>query len=350
MTSEDQALQRSIQINEKPPVETKPPESEKQFESIRLFLSQYGFCSLDAMYHMFNSKQWNDSKYFDRLRPSIKLLDSNTDSFVEDLKNLDRISPMLYCTGQIYYLKRHQQNLNESFENLNCPEELNPNFLTMVSKLGKVIEVNRHGGWTGTLETSWKTINVNASTSNSTTKTLTEIDGLNSIFYWLDLTSEMAFYLPHQFSAEQQGSEMRIVIIWLEEFHNDLDSLLPVQDQSPKSREISIIGIHPLKNGLFRIALNPTAQRMQSTCASIPFLDGMVVPSYVLSFFLRQSVHSLNRRKRLEDSQSSQTAYSLRKSRITKIIEKYQHRSHQLDEYFEQIFFSTRTASTVVQC
>ena len=79
--------------------------------------------------------------------------------------------------------------------------------------------------------------------------------------------------------AEQQGSEMRLVIIWLEEFHDDLDALLPgsssrflvdsstdsvvslVQDQSPKSREISVIGIHPLKNGLFRIALNPIAQR-----------------------------------------------------------------------------------------
>ncbi|CAF4447707.1 unnamed protein product, partial [Rotaria magnacalcarata] len=42
---------------------------------------------------------------------------------------------------------------------------------------------------------------------------------------------------------------------------------------------------------------------MQSACASIPLIDGMVVPLNILSFFLRQAVNTLSRRKRLEDSQ-----------------------------------------------
>jgi hypothetical protein len=42
---------------------------------------------------------------------------------------------------------------------------------------------------------------------------------------------------------------------------------------------------------------------MQSACASIPLIDGMVIPLHLLSFFLRQAVHNLSRRKRLEDSQ-----------------------------------------------
>jgi hypothetical protein len=42
---------------------------------------------------------------------------------------------------------------------------------------------------------------------------------------------------------------------------------------------------------------------MQSTCASIPLIDGMVIPLDILSFFLRQAVRNLSRRKRLEDSQ-----------------------------------------------
>ena len=41
---------------------------------------------------------------------------------------------------------------------------------------------------------------------------------------------------------------------------------------------------------------------------------------------------------------SSQTAYSLRKSRISKIIAKYQHRSNHLDEFFRDIFFSSSRA------
>ncbi len=42
---------------------------------------------------------------------------------------------------------------------------------------------------------------------------------------------------------------------------------------------------------------------MQSAYASIPLIDGMVIPLAILSFFVRQAVHNLSRRKRLEDSQ-----------------------------------------------
>jgi hypothetical protein len=31
---------------------------QKHFESIRLFLSNYGFCSIDSMYQLMNGKQW----------------------------------------------------------------------------------------------------------------------------------------------------------------------------------------------------------------------------------------------------------------------------------------------------
>jgi hypothetical protein len=41
---------------------------------------------------------------------------------------------------------------------------------------------------------------------------------------------------------------------------------------------------------------------------------------------------------------SSQTAYSVRKNRITKIIDKYHNRTNDnLDEFFQNIFFSSTT-------
>jgi len=52
---------------------------------------------------------------------------------------------------------------------------------------------------------------------------------------------------------------------------------------------------------------------MQSTCASIPLIDGMVLPIHILSFFLRQAVHNLSRRKRLEDSQRFYSFFYKRK-------------------------------------
>ncbi|CAF4372099.1 unnamed protein product, partial [Rotaria sp. Silwood2] len=345
---EEQAIQRAHISDEKLFSECKPPERQKHFESIRLFLSHYGFCSLDSMDFLMNAKQWNDSKSFNRFQSQIQLLDSNAENFMDDIKNLDKISPTLYCTGQIYYLKKNQNTLLESFSNLKTLEQLNPAFLKMVSQFGSVVEVKHHCGWTGNVETSWKTVSLTQSNTYSKTKTFADINGHDSILYWADLTTEMAFYLPHHFSMDNQSSEMRILIVWLEDFHDDLDSVLP--EQSSKLRDISIIGIHPLKNHLFRISLNSTAQRIQSACASIPLIDGMVLPIHILSFFLRQSVHSLSRRKRLEDSQSSQTAYSLRKTRITKIIEKYQNRTDNLDEFFQNIFFlSTPTTKTTKQ-
>ncbi|CAF0784608.1 unnamed protein product [Adineta ricciae] len=342
---EEQAIERAYLSNETTQPGCKPPECQKHFESIRLFLSHYGFCSLDAMHHLMNAKQWNDSKLFGRLQPRIQLLNSQTDTFMDDIRKLDHISPTLHCTGQVYYLKKHQATLLESSSNLKTPDELNPAFLTMFSQFGSVVEVKRHCGWTGNAATSWKTIASAQSETNAASKVLAEIDGEDSILYWLDLTSEMAFFLPHHFSVDHQSSEMRILIVWLEEFRDDLDSILPAQESSTKARDICIIGIHPLKTHLFRILLNSSAQRMQSACASIPLLDGMVIPLHLLSFYLRQAVYNLSRRKRLEDSQSSQTTYLLRKTRISKIIEKYQHQINHLDEFFQNIFFLSTNKS-----
>lgn len=201
----------------------------------------------------------------------------------------------------------------------------------MIAKFGSVAEIQRHCGWTGNVETSWKPVSASQSDAGTKSKTLAQIDGLDSILYWVDLTTEMAFYLPHHFTGttfaslpldrrlrlvDPSSNEMKILIVWLEESFDQLDSIL---DGTMKSREISIIGIHPLKNHLFRISLNSNAQRfdlcsldvltlvslcrMQTVCASLPLIDGMVLPLHILPFFLRQAVHNLSRRKRLEDSQ-----------------------------------------------
>lgn len=268
--------------------------------------------------------------------------------------------------------------------------------MTIVRQLGSIIELKNHCGWTGKSESSWKSSKLSSMNFVEKTKSLHEIDGQDSIFYWVDLTSEMVFYLAREF-VDQQTSDMRIFIVWLEDFDDDLDSMIPNQETSTKTREISIIAIRPLKNGLFRISLNGNAQRfgngrffssnrngicffflfdrMQSGCATIPLMDGLILPLSILPFYLRQSVHSLNRRKRLEDSQrfenslflcrrtkekmfilifssincfSSQTAYSLRKSRIARIIDKYQQRSDHLDEYFHEIFLLSNVRTTTV--
>lgn len=60
----------------------------------------------------------NESKSFDRLQPSIQLLDSTNPTFIEDIKKLDKISPALYCTGHIFYFKKNQHTIQESLTNM----------------------------------------------------------------------------------------------------------------------------------------------------------------------------------------------------------------------------------------
>jgi hypothetical protein len=37
---------------------------------------------------------------------------------MDDIKKLDKISPTLYCTGHIFYLKKNQNTLIETFSNM----------------------------------------------------------------------------------------------------------------------------------------------------------------------------------------------------------------------------------------
>lgn len=53
----------------------------------------------------------------DKLQPRIRLLDSMNPTFIDEIKKLDKISPTLYCTGQIFYLKKNQRTINESLSN-----------------------------------------------------------------------------------------------------------------------------------------------------------------------------------------------------------------------------------------
>lgn len=171
----------------------------------------------------------------------------------------------------------------------------------MVSRLGSIAEIKRHCGWTGNSETSWKISSNQPKEKVASSKNLSEIDGRDSIFYWVDLTTEMAFFLPQNlncktnrkeifsqkkktktfFLVEISANDLKIFIVWFEEFPTNLDSILPgsilfletffrygrfdfsLLEQILKNRDIAIIGIHPLKNNLFRILLNNNAQRFE---------------------------------------------------------------------------------------
>jgi hypothetical protein len=56
---------------------------------------------------------------------------------MDDIKHLDKISPTLYCTGHIYYLKKHQNTLIESFSNMVLNEIVEFNQIKLIDFLRK---------------------------------------------------------------------------------------------------------------------------------------------------------------------------------------------------------------------
>jgi hypothetical protein len=95
---------------------------------------------------------------------------------------------MTFWTG---FVKLSKQNENS----------LNAEFFLFLNSLGSIVDVKRHHGWTGNFETSWKIVQpVNSSNETHkkpTSMQISELNGLDYILYWSDITSEIAFILPN---------------------------------------------------------------------------------------------------------------------------------------------------------
>jgi hypothetical protein len=152
---------------------------------------------------------------------------------------------------------------------------LNVDFYLFLHSLGSIVDVKKHHGWTGNFETSWKIVQTTSSLSETSkkpiSKQINELNGLDYILYWSDITSEIAFILPNsskplaantvqqtlassqststsqnttttetsQADAQNQGqvqpediqkkiqfyaSEVKLIVVWLEQMQ-DLDSI-----------------------------------------------------------------------------------------------------------------------------
>ena len=68
-----------------------------------------------------------------------------------------------------------------------------------MDSLGRIIDVKEHNGWTGCMETSWRTITMreNNSQKQAIKRKLNQINGTESVIYWSDVSSEIIFILPN---------------------------------------------------------------------------------------------------------------------------------------------------------
>jgi hypothetical protein len=80
---------------------------------------------------------------------------------------------------------------------------LNEDFYRFVQSLGSIVDIKKHTGWTGSFESSWKSLSLISSQENepneasNTKKQVNQLNGNDYIVYWSDILSEIAFILPN---------------------------------------------------------------------------------------------------------------------------------------------------------
>ncbi|TVK90432.1 Ral GTPase-activating protein subunit beta [Bagarius yarrelli] len=355
-----------------------PPPPAQEFQTARLFLSHFGFLSLEALKEPSNS----------RLPPHLIALDSATSGFLDDIGYLDL--------------------------NVESSSSVQPHFLELLFSLGWPVEVRQHSGWTGSVYTSWTINTSNGTDTPDEFVTVGEtgggiFNGEKKVLYYADALTEIAFVVPslsdssaesseNSFPSADSDSQMELMPnllkqpnLTLELFPNHSDNMGPAQrsptsksKKLPSGRSIPPLGPEtkvlvvwveryddienfPVSELLAETstgvesAVNSSASRSHSFLASLlsvtrfslPQILNVVQPSPIFGrpfrfsplvwhkqschgFLVRQTVINACRRKRL-DSDSYSPPHVRRKQKIAEIVNRY--RNKQLEpEFYTSLF------------
>jgi len=308
------------------------------FQSARMLLSHLGFCSIDASL-MKHTKDESPSDFIS--------IDSSDASFLEQLVTLDNLPIRTFSSCSIFYVKKNQSNAKAIINNINSNTGLEESFYDFLQSLGSIVEVVSNPD-----EKSESPEGSDApKTNKDLLKRLDKINGIDSIFYWADISSEIAFYLPNSaemtepleegFKAKNLSMppDIKVLVIWLEQMQ-DADSV-PIDEllhethsyenySNHKPKEIIIIFINPMKSKMHRVIIwNNITKKYFYT---MPLVDGMMVSSRMISVMVRQTVLNIFRRKRLEID-DYQPPHVRRKNKITEMIKKFQSKKSEADYY-----------------
>uniref|UniRef100_A0A8C7TTK0 Ral GTPase-activating protein subunit beta n=1 Tax=Oncorhynchus mykiss TaxID=8022 RepID=A0A8C7TTK0_ONCMY len=372
----------------------KPPTPSQEFQTARLFLSHFGFLSLEALKEPGNS----------RLPPHLIALDSGLPGFFDDMSYLDLLPCRPCDTVFLFYMKAGQKSSHEILRNVESSANVQHHFLEFLMSLGWPVEVGQHPGWTGSVYTSWSINNHNNNGDSIQPDTGGGVfNGEKRVLYYADALTEIAFVVPSltdsSVDSDSQmellpnllkqsnltlelfpnhsdnvapaqrsptvkskkmppgrtippmGPETKVLVVWVERY-DDIENF-PLADllvetstgvettansststrPTTSGQDVQVIFIHPLKTGLFRIRLHGALGKFSMV---VPLVDGMVVSRRSLGFLVRQTVINACRRKRLE-SDSYNPPHVRRKQKIAEVVNRY--RNKQLEPEFYTALF-----------
>ncbi|KAL4239114.1 hypothetical protein ACF0H5_003817 [Mactra antiquata] len=385
-----------------PVTECKPPTLCHEFQTARLFLSHYGFLSLEALKEPTNSS----------LPPSLVMLDTSNTSLFSDLELLDAIPSRDSDTVHIFYVKSGQKQAADIVANVSSRSNVQSQYLEFLHSLGWPVDIGKHAGWTGHVSTSWRIMDQDEANDNDYPRGTggSVYDGQQQVLYWADVMSEVAFVVPstesyNKYLADPQGdkspqfmkrsssvtltkprsltqeclkldrespgsptdvpilrskrgrqplmmgTDTKVFVVWLENFEDhdnfptgDLigvtstglehytTSSSVILPRAPE-KDVFIIFIHALQNGLFRIHMQGQTGKLTM---AIPLVDGMVVSRRCLGNLVRQTAINICKRKRLE-SELYQPPHVRRKLKIQEMVKNYQMKMD-IPEFYTALF------------
>uniref|UniRef100_A0A3Q3FK96 Ral GTPase-activating protein subunit beta n=1 Tax=Labrus bergylta TaxID=56723 RepID=A0A3Q3FK96_9LABR len=187
-----------------PQTDCKPPPPSQEFQTARLFLSHFGFLSLEAL------KEPNNS----RLPPHLIGLESSLPGFFDDISYLDLLPCRPFDTVFVFYVRAGQKSSPEILRNVESSSSVQPHFLEFLMSLGWPVDVGRHPGWTGHLDTSWSLNSCSDSNDiQQTEEAATPEDTGGSVFngekkvlYYADALTEIAFVVPSLTENSEESS------------------------------------------------------------------------------------------------------------------------------------------------
>lgn len=186
--------------------ESEPPPVCHEFQAARLFLSHFGFLSMEDKNVTEKSDQMPSV-------PLLTVLDAKRSGFLSDLHALDKLSPRTNDTLHIFYVKVGQSSATEIIDNLSEENvgSLDKHFWNVLLSLGWPVEIDEHAGWTGFLSTSWKirTNNVLSPKKefNISAPEHMKFNGEKRVLYWADVSSEIAFVLPTKWNRTDDAAD-----------------------------------------------------------------------------------------------------------------------------------------------
>ncbi|XP_046880746.1 LOW QUALITY PROTEIN: ral GTPase-activating protein subunit beta-like [Hypomesus transpacificus] len=192
-----------------PRTDCRPPPPSQDFQTARLFLSHFGFLSLEALKEPGNS----------RLPPHLIALDSGVPGFFEDMSYLDLLPCRPCDTVFIFYMRAGQKSSQEILRNVESSSSVQPHFLEFLLSLGWPVEVGQHPGWTGSVYTSWSINNNNTTNGTGPESSPPDdafplgdtgggvFDGERRVLYYADALTEIAFVVPSPTDSSAESSE-----------------------------------------------------------------------------------------------------------------------------------------------